>query len=76
MKKKQLQRELAALLERSPSTTFFLEAVSGAIEELYADDEDDGCAEGFKALDTAAQEFEAYDAAGDEDDEDDEDDEA
>lgn len=72
MNKKKLRGELGALLEKCPNTAWFLEGVSGAIEDLYSDDDEGGCPEGFEALDTARDAFEAVEGADDDDDDDDE----
>lgn len=75
MNKAKLRSELGALLAKCEDTGFFLEGVSGAIEDLYADDEEGGCPEGFAALDTAVQAFIARECEGDDDEGDDDDDE-
>jgi len=75
MTKKELRAQLVALLEQCPGTAYFLEGVSGAIESLYADDEGDGCPEGFEALDAAVTAFDECEEDGDGDDAGDEEDE-
>lgn len=70
MTKKQLTKALTEILERCPNTAFFLEGVQAAIEDLYSDDPE-GCPEGFQALDTAVQCFDAAEEEGDDDDDDD-----
>lgn len=55
---------LKAILEASETTAAFLGDVQRAIESLYAEDEDaPDCPEGFAALDTAIEAFEAAELA-------------
>lgn len=67
------RKQLRQLLDSSPSTAEFLEDVQAAIEGLYAESDDDGCADGFKALDAAVEAFEAHEEEDDEGDDDEED---
>jgi hypothetical protein len=61
----QLTERLSELLGQCPDTAFFLEGVEAAIEEIYEDD-DDGCPDGFEALDAAVKAFEERESDDDE----------
>lgn len=72
MTKKQLTERLSELLGQSPNTAYFLEAVEAALEDIYADDDEAGCPEGFEALDAAIKAFDEAESDDDGDDDEEE----
>lgn len=56
---KRNQVALRAVLDASDTTSAFLQDVISVLESFFAEMEDSECPEGFSALDTAVQAFEA-----------------